>query len=58
MANCISCGSYIEDGGTCSMCFGDVDHGRDNLYRDFLEKQRRDKENSPENQEDWPDDDR
>lgn len=41
MANCTSCGIPIPDGqgSSCSMCCGDVDHGRDGYYREFLEKQ-------------------
>jgi hypothetical protein len=41
MANCVMCGSTIPDNQgsrTCSMCYGDVDHGRDGYYRDYLER--------------------
>jgi hypothetical protein len=38
---CSSCGSPIPDGQgkSCSMCYGDVSHGRDNYYRDWLEQE-------------------
>ncbi len=42
MPNCVMCGSPIPDNqgsSTCSMCYGDVDHGRDGYYRRFLEDQ-------------------
>lgn len=43
MSNCCTmCGSQIPDGQrVCSMCYGDVDYGRDGLYRDYLEQQQR-----------------
>jgi len=47
MANCVQCGSYIPDdqgSRTCSMCYGDVDHGKDGYYREFLERQEREHE--------------
>lgn len=40
MANCVMCGSFIpEDQGskTCSMCYGDIDHGKDGYYREIFE---------------------
>jgi len=31
MAACVMCGSLIPDGQrTCSMCYGDIEHGNDN----------------------------
>ena len=36
------CGSPIPDNqgsSTCSMCYGDVDHGKDGYYRRYLEQQ-------------------
>lgn len=40
MSNCSMCGISIPEGQrTCSMCYGDVDHGRDGYYRDWLERQ-------------------
>lgn len=43
MANCTSCGSWIPDGQgkSCSMCYGDPDHGRDGYYRGELERAER-----------------
>jgi len=44
--NCTSCGSTIPDGqgSSCSMCYGDMNHGRDGYYenwaREQLEKQK------------------
>lgn len=35
---CSSCG--IEGvNGICSMCYGDIDHGSDGLYREWLEEE-------------------
>ncbi len=41
MSYCTSCGSPIADGQgkSCSMCYGDPDHGRDGYYRKWLEEQ-------------------
>lgn len=41
MAYCTSCGSPIPDGqgNSCSMCYGDIDHGRDGYYRQWAEEQ-------------------
>ena len=42
MSNCVMCGSQIPDNqgsATCSMCYGDIDHGKDLFYRDWAEKQ-------------------
>ena len=42
MASCVSCGSFIpnnQGSKTCSMCYGDIGHGKDNYYRDYLERQ-------------------
>jgi hypothetical protein len=39
MASCVCCGIEIPDGQrTCSMCYGDVDHGTDGYYRRYLEQ--------------------
>lgn len=59
MSRCISCGSMIPEGTSCSMCFGDMDHGSDEFYRNSeLEKQRQRDENYHNNQQDWGDDER
>ncbi len=41
MPNCTSCGSPIPEGQrkSCSMCYGDIDYGRDGYYRDWAEQQ-------------------
>lgn len=41
MAYCSSCGSWIPDGQgkSCSMCYGDPDHGRDGYYQKWLDDQ-------------------
>lgn len=40
MPSCTSCGSYIPEGQgkSCSMCYGDIDHGTDGYYRAELER--------------------
>ena len=46
MANCTSCGSPIPDGQgkSCSMCYGDIGHGNDGYYRDWAERQERERD--------------
>ncbi len=42
MASCVMCGSPIPDdqgSRTCSLCYGDIDHGKDGYYRRELERQ-------------------
>lgn len=40
MARCVQCSISIPEGQrTCSMCYGDPDHGRDGYYRKWLEDQ-------------------
>lgn len=44
MAYCVMCGVWIPDNQgskTCSMCYGDPDHGKDGYYRRMLEEERR-----------------
>jgi len=58
MSNCVMCGAPIPDRQrTCSMCYGDPDHGSDGYYRQWLEDQSRrseddraDREREPEPQ--------
>lgn len=40
---CTSCGSPIPEGQgkSCSMCYGDIDHGSDGYYRDWAEEELR-----------------
>ena len=38
--SCSMCGLAIPDGQrTCSMCYGDPEHGSDGYYREYLERQ-------------------
>jgi len=40
MKNCRVCGNPIPNRqDICSMCFGDVEYGTDNYYRDWIERQ-------------------
>lgn len=42
MASCVMCGSTIPDdqgSNCCSMCYGDIDHGKDGYYRDWAERE-------------------
>jgi len=39
---CIMCGLPIPDNQgskTCSMCYGDIDHGKDGYYRRWVEEE-------------------
>ena len=39
---CVMCGSPTPEGQrTCSMCYGDMEHGRDGYYRQWAEEQER-----------------
>jgi len=42
MPNCTSCGSSIPEGqgGSCSMCYGDIAHGSDGYYQAWAERQQ------------------
>jgi len=42
MPYCTSCGSYIPEGQgkSCSMCYGDIAHGKDEYYRRWAEEQQ------------------
>jgi hypothetical protein len=43
MSYCSQCGIAVPDGQRiCSMCYGDIDHGRDGYYRKWAERQRQD----------------
>lgn len=44
MPYCVNCGSWIpENQGskTCSMCYGDIGHGKDGYYRQWAEERDR-----------------
>jgi hypothetical protein len=51
MPYCTSCGREIPEGqgSSCSMCYGDIDHGRDGYYRDWLDEQEDQREEDREN---------
>lgn len=54
MNYCTSCGSPIPEGQgkSCSMCYGDPDHGRDGYYQAFLDEQaQREQEAQAERQQ-------
>ncbi len=45
MASCVQCASNIPEGQrTCSMCYGDPDHGRDGYYQRWIDDQRQEEE--------------
>jgi len=45
MANCTCCGLPVPDGQkVCSICYGDIDYGRDGYYRQWIEEQERQEE--------------
>lgn len=44
MQYCVMCGSPIPDdqgSRTCSMCYGDIGHGKDGYYQRWAEEQMR-----------------
>jgi len=42
MSNCSQCGISIPNGQrTCSMCYGDPNHGSDGYYNDWIREQER-----------------
>ena len=48
---CVCCGAPIPDdqgSRTCSMCYGDIDHGKDGYYRRWAEEQEQTQERQPE----------
>ena len=46
MKYCTSCGLPIPDeqGSSCSMCYGDIDYGKDGYYQQWAYEQERQKE--------------
>lgn len=51
MASCVCCGSPIpnnQGSKTCSMCYGDIDHGKDGYYRAYLEQDTRQEDAEPD----------
>lgn len=55
-SHCTSCGSEIPDGQgkSCSMCYGDIDHGSDGYYRQWAEEQQRQEQEQREAEEQQP----
>lgn len=54
MATCVMCGSSIPDdqgSSSCSMCYGDIDHGKDGYYREWLEQADRQEQDRQQEQE-------
>lgn len=59
MNHCVQCGSRIPDGQrTCSMCYGDPDHGRDGYYKDYLNQQAEQWAREEQEREQQPDQDK
>ena len=47
MNSCVQCGSSIPNGqNTCSMCYGDIDHGSDGYYGQWAENEQRQQDES------------
>lgn len=47
MPYCVSCGAPIpsnQGSRTCSMCYGDIDHGKDGYARQEWERQDREEQ--------------
>lgn len=53
--NCSSCGNSIPDGqgSSCSMCYGDIDHGTDGYYREWAEQQSEQAAREEQEREEW-----
>ena len=57
MANCVMCGSPLPDNQgskTCSMCYGDIEHGKDGYYREWLERELCDEQQDEQQTEQEP----
>jgi hypothetical protein len=53
MNYCVMCGSPLPDNQgskTCSMCYGDLDHGKDGYYREWAEREERQRQQEEEQQ--------
>ena len=45
MASCSMCVSSIPEGQrVCSMCYGDIDYGKDGYYREWAEQEEQQQE--------------
>jgi uncharacterized membrane protein YvbJ len=54
MKYCVMCGAPIPDNQgskTCSMCYGDIDHGKDGYYREWAEREERQRQQEQQEQE-------
>ncbi len=48
---CVMCGSPIPDGqNVCSMCYGDIDYGKDGYYREYMEEWERQEQEKQQNE--------
>ncbi len=57
MSACVMCGSPLPDNqgsSTCSMCYGDIDHGHDGYYRAWAEQEQHEREQEREPTEQEP----
>ena len=57
MANCVDCGSWIPDdqsSSTCSMCYGDISHGKDGYYEAWARRQETMREEAGIEAEEYP----
>lgn len=54
MPDCVMCGVCIPkgQGSCCSMCYGDIDHGRAGYYRAWAERQQEDERRGQEGEAD------
>lgn len=49
MSNCVQCGMTVPDGQrSCSMCYGDIAHGKDGYYRDWAEQRLKEEQEKKE----------
>ena len=56
MSSCSQCASPIPNGQRiCSMCMGDIDHGKDGYYREWAEEQIRKEQEQKEHEEEQTD---
>lgn len=53
MSYCTSCGSRIPEGQgrSCSMCYGDIAHGKDGYYEEWARRQDEKREQEQQREE-------
>jgi len=54
VATCVMCGASIPDdqgSSSCSMCYGDIDHGTDGYYREWAEEMDRQEQERQQQEE-------